>query len=308
MLPLEFRISNLLRKYYKITGRFLSLATVESASGGKISDKLTDVPGSSDYYKGSIVSYTNSIKIKTVGVKESTIAKHGAVSRQTALEMAAFGRQVLSADICLADTGIAGPSGATASKPVGLFYIALDCADGYQLVAKYNFRGNRSSNKRSAASSALKLVEKYLTAKIKSLSEIETVEKRVVTCIIKHRNKILLLKRSKKVGTYQGKWSGVSGYLEGKALEQAYKEISEEAGLHNEEVRLLKKGSPLSIIDETLKTKWTIYPFLFKTALPHKIRIDWENTEIQWLRPQDVSKYDTVPGLFEVLRRLNQVQ
>lgn len=302
MTPVEFRISNLFRRYYKLTGRFLSLAVIESASGGKISDRITSVPGSSDYYKGSIISYTNEIKTRIVGVKESTILEKGAVSYQTALEMAVYGRQTLSADICLADTGIAGPTGATSKKPIGLFYIALVCSDGYQFIKKYNFHGNRINNKRSATLSALLLLEEYLINKLKSLYEMELKDKRVVTCIIKHRGKILLLRRSNKVGTYRGKWSGVSGYLEGNTLNQAYKEISEEISLKRDEITLIKKGAPISIIDENLKTKWIVYPFLFKTNSPEKIRIDWENAEMRWLKPQDIIKYDTVPGLAKVLK------
>ncbi|GAI70417.1 unnamed protein product, partial [marine sediment metagenome] len=119
MADLEQEVGNLLRQ------KGLTLGIVESATGGLISHLITDIPGSSDYYKGSVTAYSNEVKIKVVGVKADTINKYGAVSYQVAEEMAQGGRKILATDICLADTGIAGPSGATPGKPVGLFYIGL---------------------------------------------------------------------------------------------------------------------------------------------------------------------------------------
>ncbi len=107
MASLEEKIGSLLRQ------RGLTLGVVESATGGLISHRLTNVPGSSDYYKGSVTAYSNEAKVKVVGVKAETIDQYGAVSSQVAEEMADGGRKVLGVDICLADTGIAGPSGAT---------------------------------------------------------------------------------------------------------------------------------------------------------------------------------------------------
>ena len=139
----------------------LTLGVVESATGGLLSHLITNVPGSSDYYKGSVTAYSNEIKIKVVGVKEETINKYGAVSHQVAEEMAQGGKKILSADICLADTGIAGPTGATPGKPVGLFYIGLSHQSG-TYSQKHNFPGNREQNKRSAAEAALSWLKEYL--------------------------------------------------------------------------------------------------------------------------------------------------
>ncbi len=96
-----------------------------------------------------------------VGVKEETISSYGAVSHQVAEEMAAGGRKVLAVDICLADTGIAGPGGATPGKPVGLFYIGLSHASGTD-SQKHNFTGTREGNKESAAEAALRWLKEYL--------------------------------------------------------------------------------------------------------------------------------------------------
>jgi nicotinamide-nucleotide amidase len=139
----------------------LTLGAVESATGGLISHLITNIPGSSDVYQGSIISYSNEIKIKLVGVKSATIRKYGAVSSQVAEEMAAGGRKVLGVDICLADTGIAGPTGATPGKPVGLFYLGLAHKDG-TFSQKHLFTGTREANKQQAAQTALEWVREYL--------------------------------------------------------------------------------------------------------------------------------------------------
>ena len=117
MTGLEQEVGDLLRH------KELTLGIVESATGGLISHLITNMPGSSDYYKGSVTAYSNEVKIKVVRVKEDTIKQYGAVSYRAAEEMAQGGRQILGTDICLADTGIAGPGGATPEKPLGLFYI-----------------------------------------------------------------------------------------------------------------------------------------------------------------------------------------
>ncbi len=151
MVRLEQEIGNLLRQ------KGLTLGVVESATGGLISHLITNVPGSSDYYQGSVTSYSDEVKIKVVGVGEETIKQYGAVSAQVAEEMAQGGRKVLGVDICLADTGIAGP----AEKPVGLFYIGLSHWSG-TYSQKHNFQGGREQNKRSAARAALRWLREYL--------------------------------------------------------------------------------------------------------------------------------------------------
>jgi PncC family amidohydrolase len=155
MTALEQEVGDLLRQ------KNLSLGLVESATGGLISHLITSVPGSSDYYKGSITAYSNPVKIGLVGVKEESIKRYGAVSPQVAREMAWGGRRVLDVDICLADTGIAGPGGTTPGKPVGLFYIGLSHRSG-TYSRKHSFQGDREQNKHSAAEAALSWLKEYL--------------------------------------------------------------------------------------------------------------------------------------------------
>ena len=139
----------------------LTLGTVESASGGLIAHLITNIPGSSDVFQGSIVSYSNEIKMKIVGVKKETLQQYGAVSSQVARAMAKCGRKVLGVDICVTDTGIAGPGGAAPGKPVGLFYLGLSHQDG-TFSRKYLFKGSREDNKQQAAQAVLMWVREYL--------------------------------------------------------------------------------------------------------------------------------------------------
>ncbi len=155
MANLEREIGSLLRQ------KGLTLGIVESATGGLISHLITNVPGSSDYYRGSVTAYSNEVKIKVIGVKEDTINKYGAVSYQVAEEMAQGGRKILAVDICLAETGIAGPSGANSGKPVGLFYIGLSHQAG-TYSQKHYFQGDRAQNKQQAAKIALGWLKEYL--------------------------------------------------------------------------------------------------------------------------------------------------
>lgn len=126
-------------------------------------------------------------------------------------------------------------------------------------------------------------------------------EKHVVTCFLESEGEILLLRRSRQVGSYQGKWAGVSGYMETTPDEQALTEIEEETGLQSEEIRLLKQGKPLSIEDEELGIKWIVHPYLFHVEDRGKIRTDWEHVETRWINPENISDFATVPRLKETL-------
>jgi len=129
-------------------------------------------------------------------------------------------------------------------------------------------------------------------------------EKRVVTCFLESNGEILILRRSEQVGSYQGKWAGVSGYIETTADEQALVEIAEETGLSHEDLKLIKRGKPLSIKDERLGVKWVVHPYLFRIKDRGKIRIDWEHKEARWIKPEAIGNYQTVPKLKETLARV----
>jgi nicotinamide-nucleotide amidase len=137
--------------------RKLTLAVAESCSGGLLSRRITAIPGASDYYLGGAVTYSNRAKASILGVSEKTLADKGAVSAEVAEEMALGAIGVFRADYALSTTGIAGPSGATAEKPVGLVYIA--CAHKEQVRAyKYIFIGGRDMVMQRAAQTALDIL------------------------------------------------------------------------------------------------------------------------------------------------------
>ena len=126
-------------------------------------------------------------------------------------------------------------------------------------------------------------------------------EKHVVTCFLESDGEILLLRRSQKVGSYQGRWAGISGYVETTPDKQALTEISEETGLQPEDLQLLKKGEILTVEDEELGTRWLVHPYLFHINDRSKIRTDWEHLDSKWISPKDIVNYATVPRLKEAL-------
>jgi hypothetical protein len=127
----------------------------------------------------------------------------------------------------------------------------------------------------------------------------------VVTVFLTWGGKVLVLKRSSKVGTYKGHWAGVSGYLESvDPLKQAYVEMAEEVGLGKEDVSMVKMGKPLEIVDRIRGRAWRVHPFLFSVHEPNKIRLDWENIEMRWILPEEINQLKTVPALKETLERV----
>ena len=135
----------------------LTVTCAESCTGGLLSARLINVPGVSDVYKSGYVTYSNKAKRKILGVKRSTLEKYGAVSRQTAEEMAKGLAFVAKSDVAVSITGVAGPDGGTAEKPVGLVYIAC-CVKGEVTAKEYHFSGNRQTIRESAVSAALVLM------------------------------------------------------------------------------------------------------------------------------------------------------
>jgi nicotinamide-nucleotide amidase len=296
MTNLAEEIGELLKKHQ------LTLGVVESATGGLISHLITFIPGSSDYFKGSIVSYSNEIKIGLVGVKKETLDKYGAVSAQVGTEMAEGGRKVLGVDICIADTGIAGPTGATLGKPIGLFYLGISHKNG-SFNRKFLFKGTREENKEEAAIAALTWLKEYLmNINPNKGTNSEVQLKPIVTCFIESENKILIVRRSGRVGTYQGQWAGISGYIENnKPEEQALLEIKQETGLDNKDVKLINSGQTLEVLDEKLKIQWVVHPFLFYVRNQDKLKLNAENVESRWVTPEELDNFNTVPKLKETL-------
>lgn len=140
-----------------LTEKKLTIAVAESCTGGLISSSLTNIPGSSKYFMFGIVAYSNDVKIRILHVLEETILKHGAVSKETALEMANNVRHLAKTNIGLGITGIAGPSGGEPLKPVGTVFISV--AVGHRLYfKKFIFKGGRLKIRKAATEAALKIL------------------------------------------------------------------------------------------------------------------------------------------------------
>jgi PncC family amidohydrolase len=143
----------------------LTVSVAESVTGGLVGSRLTDVPGSSLYFLGGVVAYSNDAKVKLLGVQRETLAQFGAVSERTAREMAEGVRQSFGTDVGLAVSGIAGPGGATKEKPVGLMWLALS-AEGSTQARSIRLPGDRLQNKAGAAEQVLLILEAYLDSLI----------------------------------------------------------------------------------------------------------------------------------------------
>lgn len=135
----------------------LTLATAESCTGGLIAKLITDVPGSSEVFIGGVVSYSNAMKIKWLGVRPETLEQFGAVSAQTVHEMVAGIKKQTKADLAIAVSGIAGPSGGTPEKPVGTVFIGIAVRE-QQILRQYLFQGSRSQVRRQTATQAAELL------------------------------------------------------------------------------------------------------------------------------------------------------
>jgi len=154
--PLETLLGPLL------TRRGLHLAVAESCTGGLVGHRITNVPGSSDYYLGSVTAYAYEAKVRILGVSWDTLQKYGAVSQETVLEMARGVRAALNAEIGMSVSGIAGPGGGLPEKPVGTTWIGLSTAD-HEQAWHFVWSGDRLENKELSAEMTLRLLVEYLS-------------------------------------------------------------------------------------------------------------------------------------------------
>jgi PncC family amidohydrolase len=152
---IEIQLGNLLR------ARGVKLGVTESCTGGLIADRITDVPGSSEYFIGGIVAYAYEAKVALLGVSWETLHAYGAVSRETVLEMARGARKALGVDLAVSVSGIAGPGGGLPDKPVGTTWIGLSTPDG-DWARKFIWESDRRGNKELSADAALQFVIDYL--------------------------------------------------------------------------------------------------------------------------------------------------
>lgn len=143
--------------------RGLTVATAELCTGGLVAKLITDIAGSSGYFRAGLVSYSNDAKVRLLGVPDDLLAAHGAVSAQVARSMALGALERTGADIAVAVTGVSGPSGGSPAKPVGLTYVAVADVSGVD-VRRFVWSGDRSGNRESSARAALELMLERVAA------------------------------------------------------------------------------------------------------------------------------------------------
>jgi len=161
-MRVEFQLKELM------LDRGLTLATAESCTGGMVAARIVNVPGSSEYFLGGVVSYTNRIKMKVLNVKPETLLRFGAVSEETAREMVIGVKELMGADCAISTTGIAGPTGGSKEKPVGLIFIGVSVGENVE-VHRFIFKdkdpnpvARRNNIRRKATKKAIQLLVKML--------------------------------------------------------------------------------------------------------------------------------------------------
>jgi nicotinamide-nucleotide amidase len=138
-----------------------SIGTVESCTAGLLAQHIASISGASAYYQGALLTYSNELKVKIAQVNVDTLSKHGAVSEEVAIEMAANGRRILGVDYCLSTTGVAGPTGGSPEKPVGLVWVGLSSPSG-TIAKKFQFGDNRQRNLEMTVLSAMNWLRYHL--------------------------------------------------------------------------------------------------------------------------------------------------
>ena len=160
---MKIMLEEILRE--KMHARGLTLAAAESCTGGLVSDRITNVSGSSEYFPGGVVAYSYEAKVNVLGVLWDTLNAHGAVSEETVLEMARGARKLFDADIGISVSGIAGPMGGMPEKPVGTTWFGLSTNDG-EWARHFVWDGDRIHNKHHSSEAALQFVLDYLEGKL----------------------------------------------------------------------------------------------------------------------------------------------
>lgn len=160
---MKIMLEEILREIMHTRG--LTLATAESCTGGLVSDRITNVSGSSEYFPGGVVAYSYEAKVNLLGVSWDTLNTQGAVSEETVLEMARGTRKIFNADIGISVSGIAGPTGGLPDKPVGTTWFGLATNSG-EWTRHFVWNGDRAQNKHHSSEAALQFVLDYLNGKL----------------------------------------------------------------------------------------------------------------------------------------------
>jgi 8-oxo-dGTP diphosphatase len=282
-------VRKLSKKFFELLKeKKIKCAVVECSTGGIISSEIVRNIGASDVFVGAFLPYSNELKSFL-----SADISDGAVSEKCAISLARKIKSITNADLVLSETSILGPKGGTEQKPVGLSFLAIASNKGeYSFVNL--FKGEREKIMVSVASSAFFFAINHILG-----WKLQT--RKVASTFVEYKGKILILKRSRKVGSYRGRWGVVSGHIEEGETEEetSLKELKEEIGLDPNLIEKLIKSTPFELSDTKLGIRWEITPFRAILKTKPDIKIDWEHVKFLWINPLELSKFKTAPLLYQ---------
>ncbi len=262
---------------------------VENSTGGFISSFIVKQKGASQVFEGGIFPYSHRMK-KRFG---ADIKEFGAVSEKCVLSLAEKWMEESGADICVSESSILGPTGGTQEKPVGLSFTAVVSKKGRYTYVNL-FRGSRNTIMHKVAAFSFFAVINHIIGW-------ELEKREVSSTFLEYEGKILVMRRSGKVGSYRGMWGVASGHVEeGETpVETAIKEVKEETGVSTEKIKELISSSPFELSDAKLGIRWEINPFRAVLREKPKVKIDWEHTEFKWIPPKKIVELKTAPLLYQ---------
>ncbi|MFZ8801576.1 MAG: nicotinamide-nucleotide amidohydrolase family protein [Candidatus Calescibacterium sp.] len=282
-------VKKLAKKFFEILKeKKIKCVIVECSTGGFISSEIVKNVGASEVFLGAFLPYSNELKSFL-----SADLSDGAVSEKCALSLAKKAKDITNADLVISETSILGPKGGTETKPVGLSFLAIVSNKGEFSFVNL-FRGNRDKIMKYVASSAFFFAINHILG-----WNLQT--RKVASTFVEYKGKILILKRSKKVGSYRGKWGVVSGHIEEGETEEetSLKELKEEIGLDMNLIDKFTKSTPFELSDVKLGIRWEIAPFRAILKTKPEIKIDWEHVKYLWIKPSELSKFKTAPLLYQ---------
>lgn len=264
----------------------LRVGFVESSLGGFMSQALVKFPGASKIFVGSIIPYS-------YDMKESFNLPKSAVSEDYTNKSAEIFFNMLKADLVISESSILGPGGGSDQKPVGLSFVSIVSSRGRTSFVNL-FRGSRLDIMKKVASFCFFVAKNHIIGW-------DLKERVVSSTFLCYKGKILIMKRSRKVGTYKGMWGVVSGHVEeGETpLETALKEIEEETSIKRDLIKNIFQGMHFEVVDRNIGIKWKINPFRAEIDGKPRLKIDWEHIQYKFIRPTDIFKFKTAPMLYQ---------
>ncbi len=270
-----------------LRSRGLKVGLVESSLGGFLSHTIVSFKGASKIFVGSVIPYSYDMKNFF-----NFSSPNGAVSEDYANRSAEIFLNISKADLVVSESSILGPEGGSEQKPVGLSFVSIFSNKGRTSFVNL-FRGCRRKIMEEIASFCFFAAKNHIIGW-------DFQKRSVSSTFLCYNGKILLMRRSKKVGTYRGMWGVVSGHIEeGETpLETALKEIEEETSIKRDSLSNIVQGTQFEVVDPVIGVKWEINPFraeINKAIL----KIDWEHTRYKFIKPSDIYKFRTAPMLYE---------